>query len=114
MRGRIAKRLTGLLFLAAVTTIPASAQQTPSGHEFTVLMDNMSFGRLPDGAKVGDTIIWVNNDTVLHTVTARDGSFDVRLQPGKRGRSVLTKAGTIGLFCIFHPMMRGTLRVAAS
>ena len=110
----IAKGLMGLLFLATAAAAPAGAQQAAGPREFTVQMDNMSFGQLPQGAKVGDTVIWVNNDTVQHTVTARDGSFDVRLQPGKRGRSVLTKAGTIGLFCIFHPMMRGTLRVAAS
>jgi len=113
--GRInARTLITLAFLAAATAVPAGAQQAGGGREFTVQMDNMSFGRLPQDAKVGDTIVWVNNDTVQHTVTARDGSFDVRLQPGKRGRSVLTKAGTIGLYCIFHPMMRGSLRVAAS
>jgi plastocyanin len=113
--GRInARTLITLAFLDAATAMPAGAQQSGGGREFTVQMDNMSFGRLPTDAKVGDTIIWVNNDTVQHTVTARDGSFDVRLQPGKRGRSVLTKAGNIGLYCIFHPMMRGTLRVAAS
>jgi plastocyanin len=110
----IAKRLMGLLFLAAAAVAPAGAQQSGGPREFTVQMDNMSFGRLPQGAKVGDTIIWVNNDTVQHTVTARDGSFDVRLQPGKRGRSVLSKGGNIAIYCIFHPMMRATLRVAAS
>ena len=109
----IAKTLTGLLFLAIAAATPAGAQQAGGAREFTVQMDNMSFGQLPQGAKVGDTVIWVNNDTVQHTVTARDGSFDIRLQPGKRGRTVLSKAGNIALYCIFHPMMRATLQVAA-
>jgi plastocyanin len=100
--------------LATVATaMPAGAQQS-GPREIIVTMDNMVFGRMPTDAKVGDTIIWVNNDTVQHTATARDGSFDVRLQPGKRGRTTLTKAGNLAIYCIYHPMMRTTLRVAAA
>jgi plastocyanin len=109
-----ASRLITLAFLAAASTVPAGAQQAGGPREFTVTMDNMVFGRMPAGAKVGDTIVWVNNDTVQHTATARDGSFDVRLQPGKTGRTVLSKTGNLAIYCIYHPMMRTTLRVAAS
>ena len=110
----MAKRLAGLVFLAAATAMPAGAQQESGGREITVVMDNMVFGRMPTDAKIGDTIVWVNNDTVQHTATARDGSFDVRLQPGKRARTVLSKAGSLAIYCIYHPMMRTTLRVAAA
>ena len=89
---------------------PVGAQTAP--REIVVVMDNMNFGRLPSDAKVGDVIVWDNRVTVLHTATARDGSFDVRLQPGKTGRTVLKKAGNIAIYCIYHPMMRATLRVA--
>ena len=99
------------LCLGALTASAALSAQ-PAPREFVVVMDNMNFGRLPAGAKVGDVIIWDNRDTVQHTATARDGSFDVRLQPGKKGRTVLRKAGNIAIYCIYHPMMRGTLRVA--
>ena len=92
----------------------AGAQAPAKPREFTVVMDNMVFGRMPTDAKVGDVIIWDNQDTVQHTATARDGSFDLRLQPGKKGRTVLTKAGNLAIWCIYHPMMRTTLRVAAS
>jgi plastocyanin len=77
-------------------------------------MNNMSYAQVPTDAKVGDTIIWVNKDTVEHSATARDSSFDLRLLPGKKGRVVLSKAGTIVVSCIMHPMMRTTLKVAAS
>jgi plastocyanin len=89
----------------------SGAQSTP--REIVVVMDNMVFGRLPSDAKVGDVIIWDNRDTVQHTATARDGSFDVRLQPGKKGRTVLRTAGNLAIYCVFHPMMRATLKVAA-
>ena len=109
----IAKRLMALAFLAAASAVPAAAQNS-GPREITVTMDNMVFGSMPSDAKVGDTIVWVNNDTVQHTATARDGSFDVRLQPGQRGKTKLTKAGSLAIYCIYHPMMRTTLRVAAS
>ena len=114
MRRWIAKGLTGLAFLAALNTAPVGAEQPGGSRQFTVTMANMVFGRIPANAKVGDTIIWVNDDTVEHTATARDGSFDVRLQPGKRARTVLSKAGNLAVYCIYHPMMRATVRVAAS
>lgn len=90
-----------------------AVEAQPAPREFVVVMDNMSFGRLPTGAKVGDVIVWDNRDTVQHSATARDNSFDIRLQPGKKGRTVLRKAGNLAVFCTFHPMMRATLRVAA-
>ena len=98
-------------FACVAFAIPSGAQSTP--REIVVVMDNMNFGSLPKDAKVGDVIVWDNRDTVLHTATARDGSFDVRLQPGKRGRTVLSRAGNIAIYCIYHPMMRTTLKVAA-
>jgi plastocyanin len=91
---------------------PSRAQSSP--REIVVVMDNMNFGRLPTDAKIGDVIIWDNRDTVQHTATARDGSFDVRLQPGKKGRTVLRKAGSLAIYCIYHPMMRATLSVSAT
>jgi plastocyanin len=98
----------------ACFTLAAPSGAQPRPREIVVVMDNMNFGRLPSDAKVGDVIIWDNRDTVQHTATARDGSFDVRLQPGKRGRTVLRKAGSIAVYCVYHQMMRATLKVAAS
>ena len=91
----------------------AGAQAPAKPREFTVVMDNMVFGKMPRDAKVGDVIVWDNQDTVQHTATARDGSFDVRLQPGKKARTVLKKAGSLAVWCIYHPMMRATLKVAS-
>lgn len=82
------------------------------GHEYTVVMSNMDYGKIPSDLKVGDTIVWVNRDTVLHSVTARDHSFDLRLNPGQSARLTLQKPGRIAFECLFHTAMRGTLVVA--
>lgn len=100
-------RLIPALILAAATAAPALA----APREFTVTMANMSYSGLPKDAKVGDTIIWANRDTVSHTATARDKSFDARVSAGKTQKTTLQKAGTIAISCIYHPQMRGTLKV---
>ena len=91
-----------------------AADASAASHEFTVTLSNMSYGKIPSGLKVGDTLIFVNQDTVPHSVTARDHSFDVRIDPKKSGRVVLQKAGKIQIYCIYHPMMTGALTVADS
>ena len=104
-----------VLAAASVAAPAAFAQSTESqsgGKEYTVVMGNMEYGAQPGGLKVGDTIVWVNHDTVIHSVTARDHSFDVRINPGQTVRMPLATAGKFPFFCLFHPTMRGTLTVS--
>lgn len=96
-------------FLALAGNV--QAQDAPREHVIT--MANMSYGRMPSNVKAGDTIVWVNRDTVPHTATARNKSFDVRVAQGKSARMTAKSAGTIPIYCIFHPAMRGSLKVAA-
>lgn len=103
----ISAALAGLV----LATSSVTGQGNAPGKTYVVTMTNMSFGGLPAQAKVGDTIIWNNNDTVQHSATARDGSFDYRLQPGQKARTVLKKKGTLRIDCIYHPTMRGTTKV---
>lgn len=97
----------------AQSTKGASAASPSTGKEYTVVMSNMDYAAMPPGLKVGDTIVWVNRDTVIHSVTARDHSFDLRLNPGQSGKMTLTTAGHIAFYCLFHPNMRGSMTVAA-
>jgi plastocyanin len=119
--------LVGALSAAALIAAPAALAQskkkkTPAGDdsggdqgggkEYTVSMSNMAYGAMPPDLKVGDTIVWVNSDTVIHSITARDHSFDIRLNPGQRGKLTLMTAGKIAFYCLFHPNMRGSMTVA--
>lgn len=78
---------------------------------YTVVIDKMKFGPLPASMHKGDAIVWINKDILRHTATAADHSFDVDLQPGKAGKTVLRKTGAIPFVCRFHPGMRGVLQV---
>ncbi len=59
----------------------------------------------------GDTVLWVNDDPMPHTVTAA-GHFDSRsIDAGKSWRYVARRAGTYPYVCTLHSNMRGSLQV---
>ena len=93
-----------------VSLAPAPAEAAPKIH--VIAIEQMKFGAVPPGLRVGDTIQWVNRDIFRHTATARDGSFNVDLPPGARGTTKLTRAGAIAFYCKYHPGMTGRLAVA--
>lgn len=84
------------------------------GRAETVRLDiaGMAFGAARGPLHVGDVIEWSNRDFVAHTVTARDGTFDVVIPAGKTGRISLRHAGITQFYCRYHPNMTGLLDVA--
>lgn len=99
------------LCVAAALFAAAAPAAPPSNRSHVVVMDNLKFGPAPADLRVGDTIIWRNRDMFRHTATARNGSFDIDLPPGKTGSTTLTRRGRIAYYCKYHPGMTGTLNV---
>jgi plastocyanin len=65
--------------------------------------------------RIGDRVTWTNRDTVEHTATARNGSFDTGLLGEGESRSIrFTVAGTYRYICTPHPNMTGTVVVRAA
>jgi plastocyanin len=61
---------------------------------------------------VGTTVGWKNTDTVAHTATATDGSFDTSLvNPSITSSITFNNAGTYQYVCILHPWAKGTVIV---
>lgn len=83
------------------------------GRTYQVKMSMLAFTDVPATARVGDTIEWVNADIFRHTATAKDGSFDVDLAPNATGRTVLSKAGVLDIYCRYHPDMKARIVVQA-
>ena len=81
------------------------------GETITVAMGNVAYAPAKISARIGDTIVWINNDIFAHTATARDKSWDVNILPKKTGTYSVTKAGTIEYYCRFHPNMVGEIEV---
>ena len=59
----------------------------PRVHEIEI--DKLAFGPAPEVLHVNDSVEWVNADIFQHTATAADGSFDVDLPAGAKGRTIL-------------------------
>lgn len=58
------------------------------------------------------TVVWTNNDSVPHTVTADDSSFDSgNIAPGASFSMTFNQAGTVAYHCKNHPTMHGKVIV---
>ncbi len=78
-----------------------------------VTITNMAF--LPSSVSVnaGDTVVWTNNDSVSHTVTANDGSFDSGLLlPGATFSHTFATGGGVSYHCTIHPGMVASIAIA--
>jgi plastocyanin len=62
-----------------------------------------------------NTVTWINNDNVPHTVTAKDGSFDSgNLNSGQSFTYTFTAPGNYSYYCSYHSWMTGTVTVLGS
>jgi plastocyanin len=84
-----------------------------SGNTVTIDMKDIKFAPKDATVKVGQTVKWVNEDTVDHDVDAKSGA-DFKSQLFGKGKSFewkADKAGTVSYVCTVHPGMVGTLNV---
>jgi plastocyanin len=111
-------RLLGIigmaLVLASCGSSPASptapTTPTPGGgttHTVLIVLGAYSGGNGFSPATltipVGDTVSWQNQDTVQHTATANDGTFDSGLIAAAGSFSFkFTRAGTFHYKCTIH------------
>lgn len=125
------RRVTGSLIsalavLAVGVVLPLQAQAMPpalaarhhTGHTHQanvarVVIKNFAFHPASLTIKHETTVVWINQDSVAHTVTANDGSFDSgAIAPGKIFRhTFLTEGVTVRYHCTIHPSMMGRVIV---
>lgn len=101
---------------APATSTPASSppSSAPSGAGVAITMKNIAFSPVTVHAKVGQTVVWTNEDQVAHNVTPVGGpSFTASSTFGNGAtfKLKLDKAGTITYRCTIHPGMNGTIVV---
>jgi plastocyanin len=91
------------------TTTPSSS----SSKTVQVKMQNTAFSPASISAKVGQTIVWTNEDSFDHNVTAKKGeNFKSKnFGQGQTYSYKLDKPGTISYVCTIHPGMQGTITV---
>jgi plastocyanin len=99
---------------AAPAAARTPARRTPAARPavVNVVLRNTAFvpGRIQITA--GTTVVWRNDDQLIHSVTANDKSFDSGLlQPGKTYRRTFDKPGQYPYYCMPHPFMKGVVVV---
>ena len=85
----------------------ASPSASPaSAAEVTVIIDSMVYQPATLTVVPGTTVRWVNEDGPVHTVTARDASYNSGVMTtGMEYRRTYDTPGTFEYFCAVHPLM---------
>ena len=75
-------------------------------------MRTMSFSPKRIEITAGTIVIWTNNDQLVHTITADDGSWDSGpIEPGRTWSHTFAGAGNYAFHCTPHPFMKGVVVV---
>jgi plastocyanin len=96
---------TFLLAASAVTLVSASAL----AGEVEVTQRDKSFLPTQVALKVGDTIVFKNDDPIIHNMFSRSepNDFNLKLQrPGEDMRQTFNAPGEVLVRCAIHPKMK--------
>jgi len=62
--------------------------------------------------RVGDIVVWKNEDIVSHTATSDRRGFDSgEIKAGMSWKYVASKRGSYPYICVYHPTMKAQLTV---
>lgn len=93
----------------------AGGETAPSGdavRSARVEIEDFAYDPDPVTIEEGGKVTWINRDSVPHTATAEDGSFDTgTLEEGKLGSESFKEPGAYAYTCTIHPRMEGTVEV---
>jgi len=96
---------------SANNPINATGSITPVNYTARVTMSNSTFTPASVTVMQTGSILWVNNDQQVHTVTADNGSFDSGdIQPGGSFGLAFTVIGPHPYHCKYHSEMRGLVK----
>jgi plastocyanin len=95
------------------TEAPSADGGTPAGGGTEVSMENIKFNPTDVTIKPGETVTWVNDDSVGHDVTGDDfkSGDPGGMQNGATFEHTFETAGTFDYVCTVHPGMKGSVTV---
>jgi plastocyanin len=101
-----------LLLAFALLAVPLAAADTDKTP--TVTISNFAYSPDPVTITQGQSVRFVNQDDVGHTVTDDGGAFDSKIiDKNKSWTYKFDKAGTYKYSCTIHPSMHGTITVSS-
>jgi plastocyanin len=105
--GSVRGAFAAALLLALACALPGAARAA----QLEVKIDNFTFGPQKLTVKVGDTITWINEDDIPHTVVSTGHFRSKALDTEDKYSFTFTTAGTFEYFCGLHPHMQGSIVV---
>ena len=110
-------RIAMLVAVAGLVAAPVSSRPVPSRASTAAPMvhiSNFTFGPQDLKVKIGQTVTWVNDDDIPHTVVSGARLFKSKvLDTGDSFSFTFTKAGAYGYFCSLHPHLTAKVLVSA-
>jgi len=109
-------RIGAVLMLMALIGAPmvggaalANKAAAPLGATITIEQKDKQFVPKTVTINVGDTVMFVNKDTVEHTAQASDGSWaSDDMAAGAAFSHTFNAAGTVNFYCKYHGSAQGT------
>ncbi|MGI0036930.1 MAG: cupredoxin domain-containing protein [Nitrososphaera sp.] len=112
--------------LASVFAMPQAALAADVNVDITPgssTKTNDAYAPNPAQANVGDNVIWTNKDSTIHTATSGALGGDTGMfggtanslaiiAPNATQSFIFTAAGDFPYYCVLHPAMVGTIKVA--
>ena len=104
---------TVLIFFSCSKTGNGYGDNTGGGTNANkISMKNSAFNPSSLTVTTGATVTWMNDDSMVHTVTADDGSFNSGdIQPGGSYSRTFNTTGANPYHCVHHNGMTGTVSV---
>lgn len=82
----------------------------PVAEKNTVTIQDFKFSPAEIAIQKGETITWINQDSVAHTVTGKDIN-SASLTKGQSFKQTFNEAGVFDYHCTPHPTMKGKIIV---
>jgi len=91
---------------------PTSEEPPAMPPQIEVAIEGSAFNPATLNVPVGTTILWYNNDSATHTITARNNLFDSgNLAPGDTFQYTFEQSGSLEYYCKIHPSMVGEITI---
>jgi plastocyanin len=100
--------LLGLISLGTHGRINESRSERNRPH--VIIIQGFQFQPGTDTVRVGESVMWKNQDIVPHTATSDARRFDSKTIEAKGSWSLVAKKkGRLSYHCTFHPTMKGVV-----
>jgi plastocyanin len=108
------KSLKPVAIAFLVGAIVACAGAATYAAQHSIMEKGKVFSEAEITIKVGDTVVFVNDDNIAHNVlsTSPDNSFNLGLlAPGTSAPVTFSAPGEIPIICAIHPSMKMIIKV---